>query len=172
MAGMIKRLFAHLFTGNAHKRFPAADMQRIADAIAVGETCHSGEICFAVEGGLPVAAILRGVQARGRAHDAFGRLRVWDTAANNGVLVYLLLADQRIEIVADRGLSGLVSDEQWRGVCVLMEERLRAGGQANESMADGVVAGIEAAGDLLAEHFPQDPPRPDEDELPNQPVFL
>ena len=167
MAGMIKRLFAHLFTGNARKRFPAADMQRIADAIAVGETCHSGEICFAVEGALPVAAILRGVQARERAHDAFGRLRVWDTAANNGVLVYLLLADHRIEIVADRGLSGLVSDEQWRGVCLLMEERLRAG-----EYADGVVAGIEAAGDLLAEHFPQDPPRPDEDELPNQPVFL
>ena len=137
MAGMIKRLFAHLFTGNARARFPAADMQRIADAIALGETCHSGEICFAVEGALPATAILRGVQARDRAHDAFGRLRVWDTAANNGVLVYLLLADHRIEIVADRGLSGLVSDAQWRGVCQLMEERLRAGGHANESMADG-----------------------------------
>ena len=172
MAGMIKRLFAHLFTGNARKRFPAADMQRIADAIALGETCHSGEICFAVEGALPATAILRGVQARDRAHDAFGRLRVWDTAANNGVLVYLLLADHRIEIVADRGLSGLVSDAQWRGVCQLMEERLRAGGHANESMADGVVAGIEAAGDLLAEHFPQDPGGVDEDELPNQTVFL
>ena len=112
------------------------------------------------------------MQARDRAHDAFGRLRLWDTAANNGVLVYLLLADHRIEIVADRGLSGLVSDAQWRGVCQLMEERLRAGGHANESMADGVVAGIEAAGDLLAEHFPQDPGGVDEDELPNQPVFL
>ena len=172
MAGMFKRLLAHLFTGNARARFPAADMQRIADAIALGETCHSGEICFAVEGALPATAILRGVQARDRAHDAFGRLRVWDTAANNGVLVYLLLADHRIEIVADRGLSGLVSDAQWRGVCQLMEERLRAGGHANECMADGVVAGIEAAGDLLAEHFPQDPGGVDEDELPNQPVFL
>ena len=108
-----------------------------------------------------------GVQARTRAVDAFGRLRVWDTAANNGVLVYLLLADQRIEIVADRGLAGLVSDEQWRGVCLLMEERLRAG-----EYADGVVAGIEAVGDLLALHFPQEPGGVDEDELPNQPVFL
>jgi len=83
------------------------------------------------------------------------------------VLVYLLLADQRIEIVADRGLAGLVSDEQWRGVCLLMEERLRAG-----EYADGVVAGIEAVGDLLALHFPQEPGGVDEDELPNQPVFL
>ncbi len=167
MAGKIQRLFAHLFTGNARSRFPAADMERIAKAIAVGETCHTGEICFAVEGALDWRDVLRGVQARTRAVDAFGRLRVWDTAANNGVLVYLLLADQRIEIVADRGLAGLVSDEQWRGVCLLMEERLRAG-----EYADGVVAGIEAVGDLLALHFPQEPGGVDEDELPNQPVFL
>jgi uncharacterized membrane protein len=120
-----------------------------------------------VEAALPIGDGLRGVQARARASDAFGRLRVWDTAANNGVLVYLLLADHRIEIVADRGLAGLVSDEQWRGVCLAMEERLRAG-----EHADGVVAGIEAASDLLAGHFPQDPGRPDEDELPNRPVFL
>lgn len=167
MAGTFKRLFAHLFTGNARARFPAADMQRIAAAIAVSETCHAGEICFAVESALHWRDVLRGVQARARAIDAFGHLRVWDTAANNGVLVYLLLADHRIEIVADRGLAGLVSDEQWRGVCLLMEERLRAG-----EYADGVVAGIEAVGDLLAGHFPQDTGRADQDELPNTPVFL
>ena len=167
MFGMLKRLFTHLFTGTAQVRFPAADLQRIADAIAIGETCHAGELCFAVEGALHWRDVVRGVQARARALEAFGRLRVWDTSANNGVLVYLLLADHRIEIVADRGLQGLVSDEQWRGVCLLMEERLRAG-----EYTDGVVAGIEAASDLLAEHFPQDPARPDEDELPNRPVFL
>jgi uncharacterized membrane protein len=167
MAGMLKRLITHLFTGTAQARFPAADLQRIADAIAVGETCHAGEVCFAVEGALHWRDVLRGVQARARALDAFGRLRVWDTAANNGVLVYLLLADHRIEIVADRGFRGRVSDEQWRGVCLLMEERLRA-----REYADAVVAGIEAASDLLAEHFPQDPARADEDELPNRPVFL
>lgn len=167
MAGMIKRLFAHLFTGNARARFPAADMQRIADAIALGETCHSGEICFAVEGALPATAILRGVQARDRAHDAFGRLRVWDTAANNGVLVYLLLADHRIEIVADRGLSGLVDDAQWRAICARMEERFRGGDHEGAA-----IAGIEAVSDLLAAHFPQDGTQPDEDELPNRPHLL
>jgi len=167
MAGMLKRLFAHLFTGNARARFPAADMQRIAGAIAVGETCHAGEICFAVEGALGLRDLVHGVQARDRAIDAFGRLRVWDTAANNGVLIYLLLADHRIEIVADRGLTGRVDAMQWREVCLRMEARLRAG-----EYADGVVAGIEAVSDLLAEHFPQDPALPDEDELPNPPVFL
>lgn len=167
MAGTFKRLLAHVFTGHAQRRFPAADMQRIADAIAAGEARHRGEVCFAVEGALDWRDVLRGVQARARAIDAFGRLRVWDTEANNGVLVYLLLADHRIEIVADRGLAGLVSDEQWRGVCLLMEERLRAG-----EHAEAAVTGIKAVGDLLAGHFPQDPGQPDEDELPNQPVFL
>ena len=167
MAGTIKRLFTHLFTANARARFPATDMQRIADAIAVGETCHAGEICFAVEGALGLRDLVHGVQARDRAIDAFGRLRVWDTAANNGVLVYLLLADHRIEIVADRGLTGRVDAAQWREVCRLMEARLHAG-----EYADGVVAGIEAVSDLLAEHFPQESGMPDEDELPDQPVFL
>ena len=167
MARMLQRLLAHLCTGDARGRFPAADMERIAAAIAEGETRHRGEVCFAVEGALGVGQVLRGVLPRARALDAFGRLRVWDTAANNGVLVYLLLADHRIEIVADRGLAGLVSDEQWRGVCLLMEERLRAG-----EFAEAVIDGIRAASDLLAAHYPQRPGGVDEDELPNRPVFL
>ena len=167
MAGMLGRLWTHLFTADAQARFPADVMDRIAHAITVGESVHSGEVCFAVEAALPWREVLRAADPRQRAMDAFGRLRVWDTAANNGVLIYLLLADHRIEIVADRGLSARVSDEQWRGVCLLMEERLRAG-----EYADGVVAGIEAASDLLAEHFPRHPTDADEDELPNRPVFL
>ena len=90
MAGTMRRLFAHLFTGDAQGRFPEADMQRIAAAIADGEARHRGEVCFAVEGALDWRDVLRGVQARTRALDAFSQLRVWDTAANNGVLVYLL----------------------------------------------------------------------------------
>lgn len=167
MAGRLRRLWAHLFTGDARGCFPAVAMERIAAAIAEGETRHSGEVCFAVEGALGVGEVLRGVQPRARALEAFGHLRVWDTAANNGVLVYLLLADHRIEIVADRGLAGLVSDEQWRGVCLLMEKRLRAG-----EHVEAVIEGIRAASDLLANHFPQEPDAPDEDELPNRPVFL
>ncbi len=167
MAGAPSRLFRHLFAADARAKFPASAMDRVAAAIAAGELQHHGEVCFAVESALHWRDVIRGVMANNRARDAFARLRVWDTAANNGVLVYLLLADQRIEIVADRGLRGLVSDEQWRGVCHLLEERLRSGDHA-----DAVVAAINEVSQLLALHFPPVAGVAGEDELPNQPVFL
>lgn len=161
------RLLSHMFARSAQGLFPEDSLQRIAGAIAAGELRHRGEILFAVESELPVSAVLRGVQARASAEAAFTRLRAWDTEANNGVLIYLLLADHRIEIIADRGLNGRVSPEQWRGVCLLMEERMRAG-----EPEQAVVRGIEAVSDLLAQHFPQIDGTPDRDELPNRPHFL
>jgi uncharacterized membrane protein len=161
------RLLRHVFARSARRLFPEDSLHRIADAIAAGELRHRGEILFAVESELSPGMVLRGVQARARAEAAFARLRAWDTEANNGVLIYLLLADHRIEIVADRGLNGLVSAEQWRGVCLLMEERMQAG-----EPEQAVVRGIEAVSDLLAEHFPQIDGMPDRDELPNLPLIL
>lgn len=161
------RLLRHVFARSARHLFPEDSLQRIADAIAAEELRHRGEIMFAVESELPVGMILRGVQARQRAEVAFARLRAWDTEANNGVLIYLLLADHRLEIVADRGLNGRVSAEQWRGACLLMEERLRAG-EAEQA----VIRGIVAVSDLLAGHFPQIDGSPDQDELPNLPRIL
>src|SRR5688500_13991512 len=167
IARKIERMLKHLFAPPAERLFPADSLQRIAGAISVSERLHSGEICFAVESALPWQAALRGVDARSQALAAFSRLSVWDTAANNGVLLYLLIADHRIEIVADRGLDDLVSAEQWRGVCQLMEERLKAG-EADVA----VIRGIEATSDLLAAHYPQRPGVIDADELPNQPHVL
>lgn len=161
------RLLRHVFARSARHLFPEDSLQRIADAIAEGELRHRGEILFAVESELPAGMVLRGAQARERAEVAFARLRAWDTEANNGVLIYLLLADHRIEIVADRGLNGLVSAEQWRGVCLLIEERMRAG-----EPEQAVVRGVSAVSDLLAGHFPQDDGTPDQDELPNLPLIL
>ena len=161
------RLLKHLFAPSAQRLFPADSLQRIADAISASERLHSGEICFAVESALPWQAVLRGVDARAQALAAFSRLSVWDTAANNGVLLYLLIADHRIEIVADRGLDEVVSAEQWRGICLLMEERLKAG----EPDA-AVIRGIEATSELLAARYPQRPGAIDADELPNQPHVL
>jgi uncharacterized membrane protein len=164
LPSMASRLLRHLFAPSAARRFPEDSLQRIAAAVAAGEARHRGEVCFAVDAALPWRALLAGGDARSGAQAAFARLRVWDTAANNGVLLYLLLADRRIEIVADRGLAGLASDEQWRGICVLMEERLRSGD------AEGAaIAGIEAASDLLARHFPRGPGDVDENELPDLP---
>lgn len=161
------RLLAHLFARPAHAVYPEASLQRIAQAIAAGELRHRGEVCFAVESALPAARVLRGVDARTRALEVFSQLRVWDTAANNGVLVYLLLADHRIEIVADRGLAARVSAEQWRGVCQLMEERLKAG-----DAEDAAMAGVAAVGELLAQHFPRMPGDTDDNELADLPRLL
>lgn len=167
MAGTLSRLARHLFAPDARSRFHAAAMDRIASAIAQGELRHAGEVCFAVESALSWREVLAGVDARERALEAFSRLRVWDTAANNGVLIYLLLAERRIEIVADRGLHERVSEAQWRGVCQLLEEGLRAG-----DGAQAVVDGIAAASDLLALHFPAATGVAGHDELPDQPVIL
>jgi uncharacterized membrane protein len=161
------RLLRHLFARPARSVYPEASLQRIANAVHAAEQRHTGEICFAVEASLPSLAVLRGVDARTRAEHVFAQLRVWDTQANNGVLVYLLLADRRIEIVADRGFAGLVSAEQWRGACQLMEERLRAG-----DPEDAALAGVAAVSDLLAGHFPQQPGVADENELPDMPRLL
>jgi len=161
------RLLRHLFARPARATFPETSLQRISAAVAEGELRHRGEVCFAVEAALELPALWAGRDARARAHEVFAQLRVWDTAANNGVLVYLLLADHRIEIVADRGLDGRVSDEQWRGVCQLMEERLRSG-----DAEDAAVAGVAAVSDLLAEHFPRVAEDVDHNELPDLPHLL
>lgn len=161
------RLLKHLFAGSARRLFPQARLQRIAEAIACDELRHRGEVCFAVESALDWPSLRAGRQARDRAAEVFSRLRVWDTAENNGVLIYLLLADRRIEIMADRGLAGRVSDEQWRGVCQLMEERLRAG-----DAEAAVLEGVAAAGELLAAHFPRIDGHADRNELPDSPHVL
>lgn len=161
------RLLKHLFARSARRLFPEAGLQRIAEAIARDELRHRGEICFAVESALDWRAAWAGRQARDRAVEMFSQLRVWDTAENNGILIYLLLADRRIEILADRGLAGRVSGEQWRGVCLLMEERLRAG-DAEAAVLEGVAAACE----LLAAHFPRIEGREDRNELPDRPQLL
>lgn len=161
------RAIRHLFARSARALYPEAALQRIAAAVAQGERRHHGEVCFAVESSLPLAAVWGGCDARARALEVFGQLRVWDTDANNGVLVYLLLADRRIEIVADRGLDGLVSAEQWRGVCQAMEERLAAG-----DAEDAAIAGVSAVSDLLAARCPRAAGDADENELPDLPRLL
>ena len=160
------RWLRHCFAPSAAGRFPAARLERIAAAIAEGERLHAGEVVFAVESGLPWRALRRGLAPRERAHEVFARLRVWDTEANNGVLLYLLLADHAIEIVADRGLEGRVSGEEWEQVCRAVEAAI-AGGDALEP---AVIAGIGRISALLATHWPAT--GAGRDELPDRPVLL
>jgi uncharacterized membrane protein len=163
---MIARLWRHLVAPSSSRLFPEASLERIARAVADGEARHTGETCFAVESSLPLAAVVAGMQARDRAIEAFSRLRVWDTEANNGVMLYLLLADHRIEIVADRGVAARVDADQWRTICASMEQRLKDG-----DAEAAAIAGVTAVSALLAGHFP----RTDGDarnELPDLPRIL
>ncbi|MCI1710478.1 MAG: TPM domain-containing protein [Chiayiivirga sp.] len=161
------RWLRHLFARSAASRFPPASLQRIAAAIAAGEQRHTGQVVFAVEPALGLAALRRGRDARHRAEQLFARLRVWDTQHNNGVLIYLLLADHRIEVVADRAASGPGFDLRWTSLCEHLAQRLQAG--AFE--AAGIEAVNEAAA-ILAEFFPRDVDAVRSNELPDHPILL
>ena len=160
----IARAWRHLFSGSAASLYPEDSLQRIASAIAEGEATHRGQVVFAVEPALPFVAALTGRSARARAHHVFSQLRVWDTEANNGVLIYLLVADHRIEILADRGLTGRIDDAQWRQVCHAMESRLGSG--EPEAAA---IAAVNVVSALLAACFPRGPGDAASNELPNRP---
>lgn len=164
----LRRLWRHLWQGRRALRrdFPPAVLARIEFAVKACEQAHTGEIRFALEAHLPVEAVWHGVTPRHRAIEAFSHLRVWDTAHNNGVLIYLLLADRDVEIVADRGVArGRVPASAWADICRTMEREFRAG-----RFGDGAVAGVEAVSALLAT-YPPDAPR-DGNELPDAPVIL
>jgi uncharacterized membrane protein len=151
-------------TGASLRRaFDPAGLQAIERAIAEAERKNGGEIRFAVEGNLGALELMRGVTPRERALEAFAQLGVWDTEANNGVLIYLLWADHDVEIVADRGFNGRVSVAEWEQVCRKMEG-LFATGRA----VDAVIAGITAVSELIAMHYPA----VDRNELPDKPVLL
>ena len=129
--------------------FNAAVLDEIERAIAETERQHGGEIRFAVEGALHAAALWRDLSPRARALEVFAQSGVWDTQANNGVLIYVLWADRDVEIVADRGFNAKVSAEEWSEVCHRMEA-LFASGQSRQA----VIEGIRAAGALIAKHYP------------------
>jgi uncharacterized membrane protein len=144
---------------------PPAAMAAVEKEIKKGETKHRGEIRFAAEVALESAALFAGQSARERALDVFSLLRVWDTEENNGVLIYLLLADRDVEIVADRGINAEVPAGEWEQICRRMESAF-----SRREFEQGVLAGIEEVSRLLARYYP---PRPgDRNELPDKPAIL
>lgn len=149
----------------AARAFPPPALTRIEQSIAAGERTHRGQLCFAVEAALPPLRVLRGLTPRERALEVFGLLRVWDTEENAGVLIYLLLADRDVEIVADRGIDRRVDPAAWREVCARMESAFAQG-----RFVDGVVQGIDEVSALLAAHFPGN--EGVRNELSDKPVIL
>ncbi|OYU72061.1 MAG: hypothetical protein CFE45_41215 [Burkholderiales bacterium PBB5] len=152
---------------DARRALPPAALQRIAARVAEGERRHSGEIRVCVEAGLPLSYLWRGLSARARAVTLFGKLRVWDTAHNNGVLIYLLLAERAIEVVADRGLTAHVNPAQWQELVAGMRAAFRAG-----QFEPGLMAAVATVDALLAQHFALQPGQANPNELPDAPLLL
>jgi uncharacterized membrane protein len=161
------RLLRHLFATrwSTRRRFAPPTLTAIENAIREAETQHGGEIRFAVETALDLPELWHALAPRRRATQVFGQLGIWDTAQNNGVLIYVLLADRVVEIVADRGIAALVQQSEWDTICREIERQFRAG-----RFMEGSVAAVQCVGRLLGRHFPAQ--RRGEDELPNQPVLL
>ena len=162
------RWIHHLFLDQLAlmRAFPVTALAAIERAVAAQEMRHRGELRVAIEGGLPLQALVAGRSARARAFEHFARMRVWDTEDNAGVLVYLLLADRRVEIVADRGIHARVGDTAWETICGAMQQEFAAG-----RFEPGILMGLAAISDLLATHFPA-PPGGNPNELPDAPVTL
>jgi len=163
----MKRILSHVMTSRLalNRAFPETLLNDIEAAIQHAERQHSGEIRFAIETAFTVPALMRGLSARERAIEVFSMLRVWDTVADNGVLIYILLAERDIEIVADRGFDDRVNEEQWQTVC----DNMRAAFAEGNSRS-GSLAGIEAVSALIEKHFPRD--AEDQNELPDRPLLL
>jgi uncharacterized membrane protein len=163
----LQRILRHYFIPPwwVRRVFPAASLNSIEAAIRESEKTHGGQIRFAVESALHTGPLLRGQSARVRALEVFSGMRVWDTERNNGVLIYLLLADRDVEIVADRGIHARVGAAEWERICRKMEAHFRAG-----RFEQGVIGGIRAVSAHLARHYPGDGTRANE--LPDSPVVL
>mgnify|MGYP002348282240 CR=1 FL=1 len=149
----VQRLLRHRWTeGQVSRAFPPEVLLRLERHVTASEARHSGQIRLCVEGGLPYSYIWRGATARSRAVALFGKLRVWDTEHNNGVLIYLLMADHAIEIVADRALHRAVPAHEWQAVLEGMQHSFR-----QDAYAQGMEAALERVTTLMVQHFPSTP---------------
>lgn len=166
----IARLLKHRWWDEADARrvLPSDALDRLQARVADSERGHSGEIRVCVEAGLPLSYLWRDASARERAVAMFGKLRVWDTEANNGVLIYLLLAEHAIELVVDRGLAHHVDEARWRALVGSLGEALRAG-----RFEEGLMQTIAEVDDLLRRHFPlAGDAATNPNELPDRPHLL
>jgi len=148
-----------------NRTFPRQSLIFIEKSIKASESAHIGEIRFVVEGALDGTPLFKGQSAKERALEVFSQLRVWDTEHNNGVLIYLLLADRDVEIVADRGIHAEAKSRAWEKICRSMEAEFGDG-----NFEKGAIDGIQAVAQLLTEYFPAHSRR--KNELPDKPVLL
>ncbi len=153
MVRSARRWFKHLCSGSLSRRraFSSQALKAIEDAISACEGRHAGEIRFAISSSLSLQQLWQGISPRDIAEQAFAQLKVWDTEHNNGVLIYVLLADRDVEIVADRGAGdGRVPKSEWEDCCQTMLAHFQAG-----RFEEGAVAGINAVAEVLSRYPPE-----------------
>jgi uncharacterized membrane protein len=146
-----RRLVRHLWldTHSVRRMLPPATLARLTDQVWQSEARHRGELRICVEASLPPMAVWRNQSARQRAIELFGQLRVWDTEHNNGVLIYLLVADRRIEVLTDRGLKCLVPEATWLTLVEQLGTHLHA-----RHFEQGLIHAVEQVGQVLQSHYP------------------
>ena len=168
MASRMMRVLRHRLVDERDTRrlLGAAALARIEQRVAASERHHSGEIRVCIEAGLPLSYLWRGASARERAVAMFGKLGVWDTEQNNGVLIYLLLAEHRIELVADRGVSRHVDAREWATITETMSEAFR-----KRDFEAGLLRAIDAVDTLLVRHYPVGEGAANRNELPDAPAL-
>ena len=151
--------------GQVHRAFPHSALKAIEQAIKASEMTHTGEVRFVVEGALDGAPLFSGQTAKQRALALFSQLQIWDTEHNTGVLIYLLLADRAVEIVADRGIHAKAGAHAWVAICHDMEAAFKAA-----KFEGGAVSGIQAVTHQLVDHFPAG--GGNANELPDKPLVI
>ena len=151
--------------GQVKRAFPQTTLEAIEQAIKTSETTHTGEVRFVVEGALDGAPLFGGHTARQRALALFAQLHIWDTEHNTGVLIYVLLADRAVEIVADRGIHAKAGTHAWAMICHDMQAAFKA-----TNFEGGAVSGIQAVSCQLANHFPT--VSSNANELSDQPLVI
>lgn len=167
--GRLSRLLKHRLwdEADARRALPESALERLRQRVAASESQHSGEIRVCVEASLPLSYLWRQASARERALAMFGKLRVWDTEHNNGVLIYLLLVEHRIEIIADRGLTKRVGAAAWNALLDHMRASFRHG-----EFEAGLSHAVDEVGELLIQHFPLQAGELNPNELPDAPALL
>ncbi len=163
----VTRILRHLATPRwrVRRAFPETTLDAIEQTIRAGEARHGGELCFVVEGALDALSLLRGQSARERALELFSHLRIWDTERNDGVLIYVLWADRRVEVIADRRIHAQAGPGAWEAVCRRMEAAFAVG-----AFQAGAIEGIRMVAAHLERHHPVAAHRLDE--LPDRPIVL
>lgn len=141
------------------RHFDEEVLAHVAERIKQSESTHTGELMVAVEAVMPSHENSPHL----RALEVYGRLRVWDTPLNSGVLLYLALDQQAIEIIADRGLR--VTDAQWQQICTDLQLRF-----AKADYIDALMDTVDSIQALLKAHSPLGDN--EANVLPNEPVII